>query len=370
MRKYILIIFVCCFSIATWSQAQEVKFLSSGVEEGVREHLNMDDGGTIALEQLDTITTIDLSRRGITDIHDLMLMPNLREVDLNNNKVDDIYPLTMLDSLEWVDLSYNNLRGVSELIFSSSKKMTVNVGFNYIKDFSVFGLMMPCDFTFEGTGLQFEDNPQFFQVSQLFCDASVSPAVLYVNLSTNMPEVPKAVYGKNQFDIPVGTFYKQSFKVDSKVTSPVFVTNGIKTDSTFVVPVKTVKLNKLEEVVIETGLPGNLDISAPKCSQGTLVVDNQTLRYTASADFKNEEVVYNFSLCGMLRGIAKIILTSEDGQLLPGDVNEDTKVDISDIVAVINQIAGTGTYRYADVNGDTKVDISDIVAIINIIAGQ
>jgi hypothetical protein len=55
---------------------------------------------------------------------------------------------------------------------------------------------------------------------------------------------------------------------------------------------------------------------------------------------------------------------------LPGDVNEDTKVDISDIVAVINQIAGTGTYRYADVNGDTKVDISDIVAIINIIAGQ
>ncbi len=55
---------------------------------------------------------------------------------------------------------------------------------------------------------------------------------------------------------------------------------------------------------------------------------------------------------------------------IAGDVNEDTKVDISDIVAVINQIAGTAEYRFADVNGDTKVDISDIVAIINIIAGQ
>ncbi len=55
---------------------------------------------------------------------------------------------------------------------------------------------------------------------------------------------------------------------------------------------------------------------------------------------------------------------------LKGDVNEDKKVDISDIVAVINQIAGTATYRYADVNEDKKVDISDIVAIINIIAGQ
>ncbi len=53
-----------------------------------------------------------------------------------------------------------------------------------------------------------------------------------------------------------------------------------------------------------------------------------------------------------------------------GDVNEDGQIDISDIVAVINQIAGTAEYRYADVNEDNKVDISDIVAIINTIAGQ
>ena len=55
---------------------------------------------------------------------------------------------------------------------------------------------------------------------------------------------------------------------------------------------------------------------------------------------------------------------------LKGDVNTDGKVDISDIVAVINQIAGTATYPYPDVNNDSKVDISDIVAIINIIAGM
>lgn len=53
---------------------------------------------------------------------------------------------------------------------------------------------------------------------------------------------------------------------------------------------------------------------------------------------------------------------------IPGDVNEDGSVDISDIVAVINQIAGTATYNNADVNSDNNIDISDIVAIINIIA--
>ena len=54
----------------------------------------------------------------------------------------------------------------------------------------------------------------------------------------------------------------------------------------------------------------------------------------------------------------------------PADVNRDGIVDISDIVAVINHIAGTNTYKQADVNGDTNVDISDIVAIINNIAAK
>lgn len=52
----------------------------------------------------------------------------------------------------------------------------------------------------------------------------------------------------------------------------------------------------------------------------------------------------------------------------PADVNMDGVVDISDIVAVINHIAGTNAYKHADVNSDEKVDISDIVAVINHIA--
>jgi len=52
----------------------------------------------------------------------------------------------------------------------------------------------------------------------------------------------------------------------------------------------------------------------------------------------------------------------------PADVNQDNTVDISDIVAVINVIAGTDSNEKADVNSDGKADISDIVAIINSIA--
>ena len=48
----------------------------------------------------------------------------------------------------------------------------------------------------------------------------------------------------------------------------------------------------------------------------------------------------------------------------------DGTVDISDIVAIINEIAGTASYQLADVNSDKTVDISDIVAVINVISSS
>ena len=63
------------------------------------------------------------------------------------------------------------------------------------------------------------------------------------------------------------------------------------------------------------------------------------------------------------------VLTVEEPPHIRGDVNEDGKVNISDVVATINQMAGQANWRYADVNEDGKVNISDIVAIINIMAG-
>ena len=69
-------------------------------------------------------------------------------------------------------------------------------------------------------------------------------------------------------------------------------------------------------------------------------------------------------------GFDNVVITKKEEARLKGDVNRDGKVDISDIVAIINQIAGTALYENADVNEDNKVDISDIVAVINEIAGK
>ena len=54
---------------------------------------------------------------------------------------------------------------------------------------------------------------------------------------------------------------------------------------------------------------------------------------------------------------------------LKGDVNQDGKVDTSDITALINKILGTASWNDSncDVNGDGKIDTSDITALISII---
>ncbi len=54
---------------------------------------------------------------------------------------------------------------------------------------------------------------------------------------------------------------------------------------------------------------------------------------------------------------------------LPQDVDGDGKVNITDVVKVINQIAAGGFDATYDVNGDGFINISDVVKIINKIAG-
>ncbi len=57
------------------------------------------------------------------------------------------------------------------------------------------------------------------------------------------------------------------------------------------------------------------------------------------------------------------------GETIPGDVNGDSAVDVSDISAIISVMAGDAEYDAADVNGDGAVDVSDISSVITIMAG-
>ena len=66
-----------------------------------------------------------------------------------------------------------------------------------------------------------------------------------------------------------------------------------------------------------------------------------------------------------------IYLYDENQGIIKGDVNLDGKVNITDVVAIIQTIAGDSTYKdTADINKDNEINITDVVAVINIIAGK
>lgn len=114
------------------------------------------------------------------------------------------------------------------------------------------------------------------------------------------------------------------------------------------------------------------DIKPSLCFVGRSMFTGDPLLNGRLDDFR----IYNYALTA--EEIAKVMAdTGEQSADIPddteytvrGDVDGDGKVNITDVVSVINTIAGKETYANADVNGDNRIDITDVVIIINIIAG-
>ena len=64
-------------------------------------------------------------------------------------------------------------------------------------------------------------------------------------------------------------------------------------------------------------------------------------------------------------------LNEQWGKKLPGDLNGDGRVNVSDVSELINMILGISETNEidADLNGDGRVNVSDVSALINIILG-
>ena len=67
--------------------------------------------------------------------------------------------------------------------------------------------------------------------------------------------------------------------------------------------------------------------------------------------------------------IASIEIAPANANAIKGDVNGDGTVDVADISAILNHMAGTTLSDAADVNGDGTVDVADISSVLNIMAG-
>ena len=374
MRKYLKTIFACCLMVTFKAQAQELTFISPIVEKGVRQHLGFTDDEQIGFQQLDTITSLDLSRRGVTDIRDLVLMPKLRTLDLNDNMVEDLQPLSLLGELEWVDLSYNNLKGINDLFYSTAKNLTINVAFNHIRDFSLFASMSSCSFTFEGVGLQVNENAPYMDVCQFFTyiDNEEKPIVSYRGY-TNMAAAANLKYGASNVSAQLdGNTYQVAVTENLDEVTLVTLSNGEQSETTYVVPTAKYAAGAGKTITMETGLPDDYYLSSVYASQGTVEIDGNKLKYTAPAKAVSDIVVFSYYQGATLKGFSRYYVNMGT----KGDVNISGVVDVQDATLAVNYILGKVTdedafdFLAADMNGDNQVDVFDVTAIINAIFNE
>lgn len=152
------ILFVILFFPVVLS-AQRTVFVDTLAEYCLLEHLSLRVGDSIPQRAFDTITKLNCSGFGLSQIVDFAPCQNLKSINLSYNNLNDVTILASLPKLRYADLSNNQLSSIDVLAFPASDTLTLLVGNNYIRDFSLFFNNTFAIFTLIGTQNQRPTTP-------------------------------------------------------------------------------------------------------------------------------------------------------------------------------------------------------------------
>ncbi|MEN9613247.1 MAG: Leucinerich repeat [Bacteroidota bacterium] len=155
MKNILFIILFLPFVLS----AQRTVFTDTLTKYCLLEHLGLTANDTIPTVALDTTTVLNCSGYGIKTITDLASFSKLRSIDLSYNALQDVTILASLTDLRYANLSNNLLKSIDVLAFPESDTLTLVVGGNYIRDFSLFRNNTFSIFTLIGTQNQRDTNP-------------------------------------------------------------------------------------------------------------------------------------------------------------------------------------------------------------------
>ena len=367
MKKIVLTTLLA--ATVLYMQAQKVTFLSEGFEFGVKAHLGLSESDEVQQTQTDTITSIDLSGLGISDISDVAYLPNIEKLDLSLNEIDDVEPLASLEHLQYVNLKSNKLESINSLAFALPDSMLVNVADNYINEFTYLFSTAICQFVLEGMGAQKVKDMPFWDVYMFYADIDENDRsfVMYRG-NSNMDNVH--VQCGDQSTSAAMDSYSHQIEVSSQpqTITAATIRNGSESVTTYLIPPSYHNANAGETVIIETGLPDDYCVFYAYADYGNVEIEGNAIKYTTDNDVED---TIHFCYCQgeTLKGFSRFYLN----KVLLGDVNMDRIIDISDVVALVNSILGSEpnvfNRKAADLNKDSSIDISDLVRIVNIILG-
>lgn len=368
---------IACLAVMTMAvQAQKVTFFSPEFELGVRQHLGLDANVDVLQSQTDTITSIDLSALGIRDIRDVVFLPLVEVLNLSYNQLWDLSPLLSLDSLRYVDVSYSQLESVNILTMAQVDSMVLDVTGNYIGDFSYFFTPTTCWFNIVGMDLQLVKDAPYFDVYTFYAafngqGRSTLTYRGYTNMSDKAFVDCGAVHRQAQLDGETRTVIMGRLKN----TVMARLSNGVYSDSTWVVPPADLEMAPGASLVIKTGLPQGYAVLSAFAGAGTTFVSGTDITYLAPVNFVADTLLVGYGDSDKVRGYTRYcIYLPGTHASLAGDANGDGLVDVHDVITLIEQILGKEPENFnalnADMSGDGYTDALDVVLLIDVVLGN
>ena len=306
---------------------QKVTFYSPEFEDGVRDHIGLAEGADVLQTHTDTITVINLSGLGITDIRDVVYLSAVKELNLSYNKISDVSPLLALEELQSVNLSNNQIEDVNILAFMQQESLELDVSGNYIQDFSYFYTPTPCEFIFLGMGMQQIKDVPYFDVYQLHADINTDgqPVVSYRGY-TNMDAASYLKCGSSNVSAQLdGNTYQVTITENAAETSQVTLSNGEESEETYIVPSADYQVEAGQTVTLETWLPDDYILYSTNATAGTVEIVGNTLLYTATNDAAPDIIYFSYYQGSVLKGFSRFYINRETIETEPVKIGSKGK---------------------------------------------
>lgn len=123
---FVLVMMISLPGVASMEQAsQEVSFQDEQLEQAIKQILKKDENAAVTQKDMESLTLLDLSRRGIKSIQGLQYASNVKYVDLSDNEIDDITPLKPLTKIRELDITDNQIASIQDLSAMTDLEMLI-----------------------------------------------------------------------------------------------------------------------------------------------------------------------------------------------------------------------------------------------------
>lgn len=123
---FVLVMMISLPGQASMEQASlEVSFQDEQLEQAIKQILKKDENAAVTQKDMESLTLLDLSRRGIKSIQGLQYASNVKYLDLSNNEIDDITPLKPLIKIRELDIADNQIASIQDLSAMTDLEMLI-----------------------------------------------------------------------------------------------------------------------------------------------------------------------------------------------------------------------------------------------------